>query len=79
MSAWVNTEWEIWDNYLEGDKVAGVKLKETGTAHWLSPNTVATNETGFTTLTGDYSTSSYLFTKILVLQVMVEWYRIYEL
>ncbi len=39
----------------------GGKIKEVGTTHWLSPNTGATNSTGFTALPGGYRSSSGLF------------------
>ena len=54
-------EWDALINYLKGEGVAGGKLKDTGIEHWVSPNTGATNETGFTALpsgirnnSGDY-------------------------
>ena len=49
-----NGEWEELSNYLGGDNFAGGNLKEIGTVHWLSPNTGATNETGFTALPGGF-------------------------
>ncbi len=47
-------EWATLTSYLGGAAVAGGKLKETGFSHWLSPNTGATDEVGFTALPGGY-------------------------
>ncbi|NLN95739.1 MAG: hypothetical protein GX128_06180 [Bacteroidales bacterium] len=49
-----DTEWTELTDYLGGENIAGGKLKETGTGHWSSPNTGATNETGFTALPGGH-------------------------
>jgi uncharacterized protein (TIGR02145 family) len=49
-----NEEWTTLITYLGGEDVSGGKLKETGTFHWKSPNTGATNETGFTALPSGY-------------------------
>ncbi|MCB9001260.1 MAG: fibrobacter succinogenes major paralogous domain-containing protein [Bacteroidales bacterium] len=49
-----DAEWTTLTTYLGGESVAGGKLKETDTTHWASPNTGATNETGFTALPGGY-------------------------
>ena len=45
-----DAEWTTLTDYLGGLTVAGGKLKETGTSHWVTPNTGATNSTGFTAL-----------------------------
>lgn len=50
-----DADWTQLTTYLGGESVAGDKLKEVGTAHWISPNTGATNETGFTALPGGFS------------------------
>jgi len=47
-----DTEWTTLTTYLGGTFVAGGKMKETGFCHWASPNTNATNESGFTFLPG---------------------------
>lgn len=45
-------EWNILNTFLGGELVSGGKLKETGTTHWDSPNTGATDEAGFKGLPG---------------------------
>ena len=47
-------EWTTLTTYLGGASVTGGKLKETGTSHWKTPNTGATNETGFTAVPGGH-------------------------
>jgi uncharacterized protein (TIGR02145 family) len=45
-----DADWTILTNYLGGARLSIDKLKETTTDHWYSPNTSATNESGFTGL-----------------------------
>ena len=47
-----DTEWATLTTFLGGENVAGGSLKETCFNHWNSPNTGATNLTGFTALPG---------------------------
>jgi uncharacterized protein (TIGR02145 family) len=47
-------EWITLTTYLLGESEAGNKMKETGTTHWSSPNTSATNESGFTAIPCGY-------------------------
>lgn len=49
-----DTEWTTLTTFLGGEQVAGGKMKSTGTSLWLTPNTGATNEYGFTALPGGY-------------------------
>ncbi|NHB68787.1 fibrobacter succinogenes major paralogous domain-containing protein [Perlabentimonas gracilis] len=54
-------EWKQLTDYLGGGFAAGGKLKETSTTHWNSPNTGATNETGFTALPGGCLSDAKVF------------------
>jgi uncharacterized protein (TIGR02145 family) len=57
-------EWTTLSTYLGGLNSAGGKLKEIGTTHWNSPNSDATNETGFTALPGGLIYNGGSFTQI---------------
>ncbi len=47
-----DAEWTALTNFLGGEGVAGGKMKEQGTSHWLSPNHGATDESRFNGLPG---------------------------
>ena len=59
-----DTEWQTLVDYLGGSSVAGGKMKEAGTAHWLSPNTGATNTSGFTALPAGYRSNNGSFSNM---------------
>ena len=59
-----DAEWTTLTTFLGGESVAGGKMKETGTAHWISPNTDATNSSGFTGLPGGYRDGGGTFPNI---------------
>jgi uncharacterized protein (TIGR02145 family) len=54
-------EWQTLVNYVGGDSIAGGKLKETGTSHWITPNAGATNEYGFCALPGGFRYVDFYF------------------
>jgi uncharacterized protein (TIGR02145 family) len=47
-------DWTTLTTYLGGQSVAGGKMKSTDTTFWNSPNTGATNESGFSALPSGY-------------------------
>ncbi|MGA1978532.1 MAG: fibrobacter succinogenes major paralogous domain-containing protein [Bacteroidales bacterium] len=50
--------------FLGGESVAGGKLRESGTAHWQSPNAGATNSSDFSALPGGYRNNKGTFANI---------------
>jgi uncharacterized protein (TIGR02145 family) len=58
-----DAEWTALTTYLGNESLSGGKLKETGTSHWKSPNTGASNGSGFTALPGgrrEYDTGAFI-------------------
>ncbi len=51
-----NNDLIILRDYLGGTNIAGGKLKETGNLRWVSPNTDASNQSGFSAYAGGFKT-----------------------
>ncbi len=56
-----DAEWTTLSTLLGGTSAAGGKMKTTGTTRWTSPNTGATNESGFAGLPGGNRTNNGTF------------------
>ncbi len=69
-------EWNTLISTLGGYDLAGGKMKEAGTLHWDSPNTGATNESGFTALPGGRRWRSGSFQSLNIIAVF--WQKDYE-
>jgi len=54
-----DADWQALISHLGGEREAGGKLKEKGSAHWLE-NVGATDSTGFSALPGGYRFTNYL-------------------
>jgi uncharacterized protein (TIGR02145 family) len=54
-------EWVTLGTFLGGNSIAGGKLKATGITYWLTPNTDATNSSGFAGLPGGRRASNGVF------------------
>lgn len=69
-------EWETLITYLGDSALAGGEMKEAGTQHWLTPNTGATNNSGFTALPAGSRSTNGFFYQIYMLTV---WWSSTEL
>lgn len=59
-----DAEWTTLTDELGGESAAGGMMKSKGTSYWNSPNTGATNESGFSALPGGYRYSDGSFSNI---------------
>lgn len=59
-----DSDWDELQIFFGGADIAGGALKEAGTAHWNTPNTDATNISGFTGLPGGIRLDSGIFNNI---------------
>ena len=59
-----DSEWSTLNSYLGGSSVAGGKLKEAGTSHWLTPNSNSDNSSNFTAVPSGSRTNTGVFNSI---------------
>ena len=59
-----DAEWTILTDKLGGVSVAGGKMKSVGTTIWTTPNTSATNESGFSGFPGGYRDTNGTFSNV---------------
>lgn len=57
-----DSEWMELIDTLGGMSLAGAELKEVGLTHWFTPNTGATNSSGFTALPGGFRSTDGTYT-----------------
>lgn len=71
-------EWKTMITSLGGEDVAGSKLKETGSTHWIKTYSAminyATNETGFTAIPGGYRSSFGNFVPYFTIGIYGYWW-----
>ena len=65
-----DADWTTLTTELGGESVAGGKMKSIGTAYWNSPNTGATNESGFSALPGGYRNLDGSFTNVILVNAV---------
>ncbi len=59
-----DAEWTTLTNFVGGKDIAGGKLKEAGTTHWVSPNAGATSTHGFAALPGGYRDNAGTYSSV---------------
>jgi uncharacterized protein (TIGR02145 family) len=59
-----DADWTTLTTELGGESVAGGKMKSVRTFYWISPNTGATNESGFSALPGGYRIKNGSFSNL---------------
>jgi uncharacterized protein (TIGR02145 family) len=59
-----DSEWATMSNFLGGEQAANLKIRESGVAHWPSPNT-STNSTGFSAVPGGCRDANGVFGDVI--------------